>query len=198
MGKPGRLPRRPYAFAILASAALVGVAWAGRNGRRVPGPGVRAPAFEVMTLTGERARLADYAGRVILLNIWATWCPPCREEMPSMQRLYERFQKVGADFTIMAVSIDAPLGKADANGKVGGDLRAFAEEYGLTFPILHDPSGDIQRIYYTTGVPESFLIGRDGIIYRRLAGATNWDSEEHQAAVRRLLDGAPPTTEPSE
>jgi peroxiredoxin len=107
--------------------------------------------------------------------------------MPSMQRLYEALE--GEDFEILAVSIDAPIGQVDPAGRAGGDLGAFAAEYGLTFPILHNPSGDIQRTYQTTGVPESFVIGKDGLIYRKVAGPTEWDLPVNQQLVRRLLDG---------
>jgi thiol-disulfide isomerase/thioredoxin len=137
-------------------------------------------------MKGERVSLSDYGDRVILLNVWATWCLPCREEMPSMQRLYEAIGD--DDFEILAVSIDAPIGQSDVAGRPGGDLEAFAKEYGLTFPILHNPAGDIQRTYQTTGVPESFLIGRDGLIYRKVAGETEWDLPVNQELVRRLLD----------
>jgi len=137
-------------------------------------------------MKGEPVALSDYRDRVVLLNVWATWCEPCRYEMPSMQRLYEAIGDPG--FEILAVSIDAPIGKTDAAGRPGGDLGAFAKEYGLTFTILHNPSGDIQRTYQTTGVPESFLIGRDGLIYRKVAGPTEWDLPVNKELVRRLLD----------
>jgi cytochrome c biogenesis protein CcmG, thiol:disulfide interchange protein DsbE len=75
------------------------------------------------------------------------------------------------------------------SGRPGGDLGAFADEYGLTFPILHDPAGDIQRTYQTTGVPETFLIGKDGIIYKKVAGGTHWDADVNMGLVRRLLEG---------
>ena len=108
-----------------------------------------------------------------------------------MQRMYESLKDApGAeDFEILAVSIDAPLGQRDVAGRLGGDLRAFAHQFGLKFPILHDPSGSIQRLYQTTGVPESFVIGRDGLIYKKVAGPTEWDLPVNQELVRRLLEG---------
>jgi cytochrome c biogenesis protein CcmG, thiol:disulfide interchange protein DsbE len=181
-----RVIRSPYFWAIVTVASVVAVAWIGRERYRPVLPGAAAPEFTVTDMAGERVSLSDYRDRVVLLNIWATWCLPCREEMPSMQRLYKA---IGSDdFEILAVSIDAPIGQADAAGRPGGDLEAFAKEYHLTFPILHNPSGDIQRIYQTTGVPESFLIGRDGLISRKVAGPTEWDLPVNQELVRRLLD----------
>ena len=179
--------RSPYLWAILAVVLVVGVAWAGRENYQPVITGAQAPDFTVSSLDGSPASLADFDGKVILLNIWATWCPPCLEEMPSMQRLYEELDD--EDFEILAISIDAPLGRTDAMGRPGGDLDAFAEQLGLTFRILHNPSGDIQRTYQTTGVPETFLIGKDGLIYKKVSGGTHWDAPVNQELVRRLLTG---------
>ena len=178
---------RADAMAGLMVLLVLGVAWTTRESRAFPGPGVRAPIFSAATLDGDTVSLDDYLGQVVLLNIWATWCPPCREEMPSMQRLYEEFRSRGEAFAILAVSIDAPAGHRDAAGNVGGDLAAFAREYGLTFPILHDPSGRVQSVFLTTGVPESFVIDREGVIRTRVAGATEWDAPQRRQAIARLL-----------
>ena len=178
--------RSPYLWALLGVAAVVVVAWLGRENYRPVITGTDAPGFAVRTMDGTEVSLDDYLGeKVLLVNVWATWCGPCVVEMPSMQRLYDSLR--GEDFEILAVSVDAPLGEVDAMGNPGGDLQAFADELGLTFPILHNPSGDIQRIYQTTGVPESFLIGLDGTIYKKVAGPTEWDSVENEELIRRLL-----------
>lgn len=103
-----------------------------------------------------------------------------------MQRLTEQLGPEG--LRVVAVSIDAAQGKTDPSGRAGGDVQAFAEEYGLTFDIWHDPAGEIQRIYRTTGVPESFVINRDGIIVKKVIGATEWDSEASVDMFRRLLE----------
>jgi peroxiredoxin len=181
-----RLIRSPYFWSIVAVATVVTTAWVGRARYRAVLAGAAAPEFAVLSMKGDTVRLSDYRGRVVLLNLWATWCVPCRDEMPSMQRLYEAI--VSEDFEILAVSIDAPMGQRDASGNPGGDLGAFARTYSLTFPILHDASGGIGRTYQTTGVPESFLIGRDGLIVRKVAGETVWDLQVNQELVRRLLD----------
>ena len=176
---------RPYAYALVGVALLIGVAWLNQDRVQPVTTGTVAPDFEVKDLGGGLARLSDHRGEVVLVNIWATWCPPCREEMPSMERLY---QEVGENaFEIMAVSVDAELGLLDRDGQVGGDIQAFADSFGLTFPMLHNPSGDIQRLYRTSGVPETFLIGRDGIIYKKVAGGTEWDAPQHKELIQRLL-----------
>lgn len=143
------------------------------------GTGVRAPDFAARTLeTPPRVqRLSDYRGQVVLLNVWATWCVPCRAEMPSIQKLYETFASRG--FKVVAVSIDD-------SGATDG-IRAFTREFGLTFEVLHDPAGAVQQRYQMTGVPESFLIGRDGVIRKKIAGAADWDSDADRRLVARLL-----------
>ena len=102
-----------------------------------------------------------------------------------MQRLYEQLED--QPFDILAVSVDAARGERDEAGNPGGDVARFVQEHGLTFGILHDASGRIRQTYRTTGVPESFLIGKDGVIYKKIAGATEWDSPENLELIQRLL-----------
>ena len=176
---------RPYAYALVGVALLIAVAWMNQDRIQPVTTGTVAPDFEVKNLEGGMARLSDHTGKVVLVNIWATWCLPCRIEMPSMKRLY---QELGdEEFEIMAVSIDAELGSFDLAGRPGGDIQVFADSLGLTFPMLHDPSGGIEHLYRTTGVPETFLIGRDGIIYKKVAGGTEWDAPQHKELIQRLL-----------
>ena len=176
---------RPVGVLVLLLAALVGAGWLVRD-RFVPVEvGTRAPNFRAVDLQGRSVSLSDLRGELVFLNIWATWCPPCREEMPAMQRLHERLGPEG--LRIVAVSIDAAPGGSDAAGRTGGDVQAFSEEYGLGFDIWHDRSGEIQRIYRTTGVPESFVIDRNGVIVKKVIGATEWDSEASMEMFRRLL-----------
>ncbi len=176
---------RPYAYALVGVALLIVVAWMNQDRVQPVTAGTVAPEFEVNDLDGSLARLSDHTGEVVLVNIWATWCLLCLVEMPSMERLYQEIAEEG--FEIMAVSIDAELGGFDLAGRPGGDIQAFADSLGLTFPILHDPSGRIERLYRTTGVPETFLIGRDGIIYKKVAGGTEWDAPQHKELIQRLL-----------
>ncbi len=180
-----RVSNRPYAYALLGVVLVVVLAWVNQD--RIPPVtvGTVAPEFEVNDLDGGLVRLSDHDGKVVLVNIWATWCLPCLVEMPSMERLYRKID--GEGFEIMAVSIDAALGNFDLAGRPGGDIQVFADSLGLTFPMLHNPSGDIQRLYRTTGVPETFLIGRDGIIYKKVAGGTEWDAPGHKELIQRLL-----------
>lgn len=183
-----RIVRSPYLWLIVAVLTVVGYAYTARDIYREAAvlAGAQAPDFAYPTLAGGEMRLSDFEDHVVLLNIWATWCLPCREEMPSMQRLYEALE--GKDFEILAVSVDAPAGETDESGYPGGDLGAFVKEYGLTFPILHDPSGSIRRLYQTTGVPETFVIAKGGQIIKKVAGGAEWDLPVNQELIRRLLD----------
>ena len=148
--------------------------------------GDAAPTFTATDLrAGRPATLADYRGKVILLNVWATWCPPCRVEMPSMERLHQKL--AGTDFRIVAVSVDGDLFHPEDSQDPAG-IMAFAKGMGLTFDILHDPTGAIRRGYQTTGVPESFVIDREGAIVKKVIGAAEWDGPVNEALMRRLLD----------
>ncbi len=118
-----------------------------------------------------------YAGQVTLVNIWATWCEPCKEEIPALQELYERMGPRG--LRIAAVSID------QAGPEV---VREFMAGFGVTFDVLHDPVGAIQQTYRTTGVPESFLVARDGRIMRIVYGDHPWASDANQRIIEQLLD----------
>ncbi len=139
--------------------------------------GSTAPAFEATDLkTGQKVTLADYKGQVVLLNVWATWCEPCKIEMPSMELLQKEMGPKG--LKIVAVSVDE--GGADV-------VRQFVRDYELTFRVLHDPARAIERIYQTTGVPESFVINRRGTIVKKVIGAADWDATINKDLVRRLL-----------
>jgi cytochrome c biogenesis protein CcmG/thiol:disulfide interchange protein DsbE len=176
-----RMTRRTEWIAVAgiltALTGFLGMAAALTSGRGLVGPGKSAPDFRVEDVrTGDEVTLADYQGQVVLLNIWATWCKPCELEMPSMQRLHEELGPEG--LRIVAVSIDV-----DPAGKV----LEWVDARALTFDILHDRRGKIQQIYQTTGVPESFVIDRHGVIVKRQIGAYEWDQPPTVALFRRLL-----------
>lgn len=141
--------------------------------------GSKAPDFHARTLdaTPVAKSLDDYRGQVVLLNIWATWCLPCRVEMPAIEDLQRTMGPRGLE--VVAVSIDDP-GQEQT-------VREFARKYGLTFQILHDPSGAIEKQYQTTGVPETFVIGRDGVIRKKVIGASRWNSDDNRALFAQLL-----------
>lgn len=138
--------------------------------------GLPAPDFTLPGLDGNPVSLTDYRGKVVLLNIWATWCPPCVEEMPSMEILYTRLK--GKNFEILAVSIDTTGAKA---------VAPFMRKHKLSFPALVDPKGTIKYLYGTTGVPESFIIDKKGIINQIIIGPRNWATPEVVRFFRNLI-----------
>lgn len=174
------------AVIVTVLVGLVGVGWLVKDRFLPVEVGSKAPDFSAYDRAGRRVTLDDLAGEVVLLNIWATWCGPCREEMPSMERLYQRLGAEG--LRVVAVSIDAERGTFDASGHAGGNVAEFVREMGLTFDIWRDPTGRIQQTYRTTGVPESFVINRDGIIVKKDIGPVVWDSEDRIESLRRLLE----------
>jgi cytochrome c biogenesis protein CcmG, thiol:disulfide interchange protein DsbE len=141
------------------------------------GVGNRAPAYAAPTLQGERVALGDLRGEVVMLNIWATWCFPCRREMPSFEALHREFGEDGLN--IVAVSID----KRGAESEIAD----FLKEYGITFTVLHDPEHDIVRRFNTIGVPETFLIDRNGVVVRHWMGRIDGRSELVRAPIRDAL-----------
>ena len=144
----------------------------------VVGVGSKAPDFQAVPLDDAAPKtLADYRGDVVLVNIWATWCAPCRIEMPSIQALHEGYGPRG--LKIVAVSIDE-RGQSEA-------IREFAKEYNLTFDVLHDRTADIRSDYQTGGIPETFVIGRDGVIRKRWIGPADWNSPANRALIEQLL-----------
>ena len=173
---------RQWLIVVMVLGGLGLGAWALTRFGPESGPvqvGSRVPDYKLVDLgTGDSVSLRDrYKGRVTLVNIWATWCGPCREEMPSMQEAYARLKPRG--FAIAAISVD--------EGPVN-DVKRFVRHFGLTFDILHDRTTRIQQVYQTTGVPESFLVDRNGVIVKRLIGSHNWASPANIAQIERLLD----------
>jgi len=140
--------------------------------------GSAAPDFDAVQLpTGRPASIEDYRGKVVLLNIWATWCAPCKVEMPSMEHLHRKL--AGTDFRLVGVSVD------EEDSTV---VNKFVKDLGLTFEILHDRDGSIRQIYQTTRKPESLVINRDGVIVKKVIGAADWDAPVNENLIRRLLD----------
>ena len=175
--------RRQLAIAVGAIAAVVALLLAGKrilgNELSTVGVGVEAPDFSAVTLDSvPRAKsLRDYRGEVVMINIWATWCRPCRAEMPTIEQLHRTYGSKG--LRVLAVSVDEPGAESQ--------IRDFVKELGLTFQILYDSRGEISDRYQTEGYPETIIIGRDGIVRKKLMGATDWNSAENRGLVARLL-----------
>jgi peroxiredoxin len=139
-----------------------------------------APDFTLPRLDGTELHLADTRGQVVLVNFWATWCPPCRGEMPGLEALWQRYREQGL----------AVVGVSEDTGRLAWIERNVAE-LGVTFPVLLDREGQVGRRYRVTGLPASVLIGRDGTIAARIVGYRDWTSEGAHLLVQLLLGQTP-------
>ena len=139
--------------------------------------GQPAPTFELPRLDAPPVSLPSLRGRVVLLNFWATWCKPCEEEMPAMQRLYTAL--AGPDFELVAVSVDASP----------EDVKQFRDRLKLSFPIALDPDKRVSSSYQSYRYPESYLIDREGRILSRYIGPRDWDEALYVDRIRRVIAG---------
>ena len=149
---------------------LLGLAWifvsADRSGTstsgQIPAPqqGFLAPDFELQSIDGETVKLSDLRGQAVLVNLWATWCPPCRAEMPAIEKVYNDYKDQG--FVVLAVNMTYQDAFAD--------IAPFIDEYSLTFPILLDETSEVGTAYQLRSLPSSFFIDRDGIIREVVIG----------------------------
>ena len=170
---------------MMASLLLFGLSLIivqGRGGKAMPeiSPevGYRAPDFALPGLDGQRVRLSDFRGKkAIFLNFWATWCPPCRLEMPTMEKAYQEYKSRGLE--VLAVSIDA--GQKSV-------VKNFLQEFKLTFPALLDPDMEVLRLYRMFSLPATFLIDKEGIIRHRELGYRDWTDPESRKLLEEILD----------
>jgi cytochrome c biogenesis protein CcmG, thiol:disulfide interchange protein DsbE len=170
---------------LLLVGGLVALGWVARESKRPVAAGDLAPELRLPLLDGDTASLADYRGKVVMLNIWATWCPPCVTELPSMQRVYETFADQGLE--ILAVAVDALPGERQADGRVVGVVSEFVDRFGLTFPVALDPTGGTERLLEVNYLPTTFLIDREGRIRVREVGGRYWDAETNIQMIEALL-----------
>lgn len=124
--------------------------------------GNEAPNIKITDLNGKTVNLKDYRGKTVLLNFWATWCPPCRAEMPSLEEVWVKNKK---DITILAVSIDE-----DSTANV----KKFIKDGKYTFPVFHDKKGDTVNTYLIKNIPTTYIIDKDGIIIDKIVGGIDW------------------------
>jgi peroxiredoxin len=161
--------------AVVAGAAVFAVLL----GPGAPPPIIRgseAPDFTLARVDdGASVSLGGLRGRVVLLNFWATWCKPCEDEMPAMERLYRELAPAG--FELLAVSVDDTV----------EPVEAFRQRLSLTFPILHDSDGDVSDRYQAFRFPESLLVDGNGVVVERYIGPKEWDAPSYVERIRRLL-----------
>ncbi len=176
---------------LLAAAAILGVVftivWLQSAKYEPLTVGKVAPDFQLPDLTDKSVRLSDFRGKVVFLNFWATWCQPCREEMPSMEVLYKNFEKDG--LVILAISIDRVTTKKD--------IPPFVKGMNLTFPVMVDSWGQTDKRYKLMGVPETYIIDQQGILREKVIGPRDWTRLDNLQILTQLLKVTPKTVQPS-
>ena len=146
-------------------------------GLHAPNEAVEAPEFSLSDLSGKQVRFKGFRGQLVFLNFFATWCGPCREEMPGMERLYRAHREKG--FMVLAVNLQE-------SAKM---IRPFVESLKLSFPTVMDTEGAVSREYGVRALPVSFLIGRDGHILWRAIGGRDWESAQARQYFDKLVAG---------
>lgn len=141
----------------------------------IPEENAIAPDFTLRTIDNKLVKLSDYRGKVVFLNFWATWCPPCRMELPSMEKLYEKLRN--QPFIIIGVNVD----EADPNG-----VKNFVKNMNLTFPVLLD-DGSVSKLYNINAIPTTIIIKKDGMIDAIVNGARPWDEADYISAFDKLI-----------
>ncbi len=158
---------------------VIAVAASGCSKKEVPAQeGAAAPDFTLQDLSGKQVQLSSLKGKVVLVNFWATWCPPCREEIPSMVKLNQVMQ--GKNFQMLAISVDE-------GGKQA--VQEFFRQNGVSLPALFDTDGSVSRRYGTTGVPETFIVDGKGVIRKKVIGGVDWSAPEVLQYLEGLMQG---------
>jgi cytochrome c biogenesis protein CcmG/thiol:disulfide interchange protein DsbE len=170
-----RIPTKVTVPALVLFAAIVVFSFTRQGGNALGAQpvGQSAPDFNLPLYDGKKLSLSDLRGKPVVLNVWASWCDPCREEAPAIERVWQQYQDRGVVF----VGIDIWDSEADGKG--------FIERFGLTYPNGPDAAGNIGKQYGVTGVPETFLIGKDGKVARKFIGAVS--ERQLAASVEEIL-----------
>jgi peroxiredoxin len=166
---------------VITVLAVIGLLFVfGQRGARkgtLVREGDRAPEFRLSTLDGRSVSLSSLKGKVVMVHFWATWCPPCVEELPTLDRLFRSM--AGRDLEVIAVSVDE--GGAET---VGG----FLQRNGLSLPVLLNPDRSVANLYGTFKFPETYLVDRDGVVRRKIIGAADWTSPAAQQVIQTMLE----------
>jgi peroxiredoxin len=147
-------------------------------------PAKEAPNFTLSTVDGQQVSLHQYRGRVVFLNFWATWCIPCREEMPALEQLHQTYQS--QDLVILSIDL-----KESAD-----QVKAFFHKHNLSFPALLDQDGSVFRDYLVAGMPTTYLVGRDGTLLARGVGGKDWTRAEALQLIKELIRKTPVVVQP--
>lgn len=164
---------------ILAALAVTTACGADKPDLPPGSVGTAAPAYGAVDMRGDSVDLAALKGNVVLLNVWATWCIPCRREIPELQALHQDFEARG--LKVLGVSVDG--------GDADGDVEGFMRDFNMTYPVLRDPAERVLTVFRIQGVPASYLIDRSGVVQWRTIGPFKATDAALQAALTRAIEG---------
>lgn len=177
-----QIPTRPVIAAMLALQCIVSAGpslasdpFVALKMSRLPVGSTAAP-FELTTLEGKVVKSSEFAGKVVLVNFWATWCGPCKEEMPSLARLQKQLDP--AQFTLLTITTDLQR----------QGIAHFLTQLGISLPVLFDEDQDVSRSFMVRGLPTTIVIAKDGALAGRAVGPRTWDSPEAVAMIRQVME----------
>jgi peroxiredoxin len=164
-----------YSASRFLAVAMLVLGITGSAHGKMPDIGSAAPDFTLRSSTGKNLKLSEYRGQVVMINFWATWCAPCRQEMPHLSRLYEQYRKAG--FMLLGVNIDD-------NPKAA---QAMAEQLGVRFPVLYDTTKQVSKQYDVDAMPSTVIVDRDGKVQYLHRGYRSGTEQQYEAKVREIL-----------
>jgi peroxiredoxin len=179
MNKQGNKKQVIFLFVLVIFVALVVVGYLVKDkpaGRKIITSGDRAPDFRLPTSDGRQVSLSDFRGKTVMVHFWATWCPPCVEEMPALDKLNKAL--AGTDFVMLAVSADE--GGVEA-------VAPFMQSNRLSLPVLFDPGGEVAGLYGTFKFPETYIVDREGVVRYKVIGSRDWAEPANIQSMRELV-----------
>ncbi len=164
------LPRRRFLAAVALGLCAIGVAHG-----KAPGIGMPAPDFTLRSNSGKNLKLSEYRGQVVMINFWATWCAPCRQELPHLNRLYEQYRKAG--FMLLGVNVDDNVKAA----------QAMTEHLRVRFPVLYDTAKQVSKRYDVDAMPMTLIVDRDGKVQYLHRGYRSGVERDYETRLREIL-----------
>jgi peroxiredoxin len=178
--KSGSIKKIAFLVILVVLAALVVAGWLvmdRKTGNKIIASGDRAPEFRLQKSDAGSVSLADLRGKVVMVHFWATWCPPCVEELPTLDKLHN--STLGKDFEMLAVSVDE---------EGAGTVAPFIQKNRLNLPVLFDPGGDVARLYGTYKFPETYILDRTGVVRYKAIGPRDWTEPANIQILRNIIE----------
>ena len=160
---------------IVVGTAILGLSLASMSSVAKPTSGEQSPDFTLKSRDGGNIKLSEQRGNIVLVNFWASWCGPCREELPAFEELYQEYQDMGVE--ILAVNVDDEAEKANV----------LLQDIEVSFPVLFDTAGDVSKLYDVNAMPTTVLVDRDGNVRLLHPGYRKGDEKKYEKAIKMLM-----------